>query len=92
MWRVYGDQKMKTFRGVATIALLAACILFGVGNPPMERAPPIPARVWVTAAVLLASIAAMEFVGMWLASFVLMVGLGRSRASPGTPAPRWATW
>ena len=62
---------------IAVIALLAACILFGVGNPPMERAPPIPARVWVTAAVLLAFIAAMEFAGMWLASFVLMVGLGR---------------
>ena len=62
---------------IAVIALLAVCILFGVGNPPMERAPPMPARVWVTAGVLLAFIAAVEVVGMWLASFVLMVGLGR---------------
>ena len=62
---------------IAVIALLAVCILFGVGNPPMERAPPIPARVWVTAGVLLAFIAAVELAGMWLASFVLVVGLGR---------------
>ena len=62
---------------LAVIALLAVCILFGIGNPPMERAPPIPARVWITAVVLLAFIAALEFAGMWLASFVLMVGLGR---------------
>lgn len=62
---------------IAVIALLAICILFGVGNPPMERPPPVPARVLVSAGVLLAFVGAVELVGMWAASFVLMVGLGR---------------
>jgi hypothetical protein len=62
---------------IAVIALLAICILFGFGNPPMERPPPVPARVWVTAGVLLAFVGAVELLGMWAASFLLMVGLGR---------------
>jgi hypothetical protein len=62
---------------IAVMAILAICIAFGIGNPPMDDPPPIPARVWITAGVLLAYIAAVEVFGMWLASFVLLVGLGR---------------
>lgn len=62
---------------IAVIAVLAVCIAFGVGNPPMPKPEPIPTSVWITAAALLAYIAAVELIGMWLASFVLLFGLGR---------------
>jgi tripartite tricarboxylate transporter TctB family protein len=62
---------------IAVIALLAICIAFGIGNPPMTTPPPIPSSVWITGGVLLLYIAAVELVGMWLASFGLLVGLGR---------------
>lgn len=62
---------------IAVIALLAVCIALGIGNPPMQSPPPVPARVWITLGVLLAYIAAVELIGMWLASFVLIVGLSR---------------
>jgi Tripartite tricarboxylate transporter TctB family len=62
---------------VALIAVLAVCIALGIGNPAMERPPPIPVNVWITLAALLAYIAAIELIGMWLASFALLVGLGR---------------
>lgn len=59
------------------VAVLALCILFGVGNPPMQAPAPVPGIVWVTVGVLAAYIAAVELLGMWIASFVLLVGLGR---------------
>ncbi len=62
---------------LAVIAILALCIAFGIGNPPMQAPAPIPAAVWVTAGVLAAYVAALELLGMWLASFILLVGLGR---------------
>lgn len=62
---------------ITVIAVLAVCIALGIGNPPMEKPAPIPVSVWITVAVLLAYIAAIELIGMWLASFALLVGLGR---------------
>ncbi len=62
---------------IAVIVVLAVCIAFGIGNPPMEKPAPVPVSVWVTAGVLVAFVAAVELIGMWLASFVLVVGLGR---------------
>lgn len=62
---------------IAVIAVLAVCIALGIGNPPMETPPPIPLSVWITLAGLLLYIAAIELIGMWLASFALLVGLGR---------------
>lgn len=62
---------------IGVIAVLAVCILFGVGNPPMEVPAPVPGMVWVAVAILAAYVAVVELAGMWLASFVLMVGLGR---------------
>ncbi len=62
---------------IAVIAALGLCIALGIGNPPMQRPPPIPASVWVTLGVLSLYIAAIQLLGMWLASFGLLVGLGR---------------
>jgi len=62
---------------LAVIAILAVCILFGIANPPMAPPEPIPGIVWVTLGILAAFIFAVELVGMWIACFVLMVGLGR---------------
>ena len=62
---------------IAVIAVLAVCIAFGIGSPPMEKPAPVPASVWITAGVLVAFVVAVELIGMWLASFLLVVGLGR---------------
>jgi hypothetical protein len=62
---------------IALIAILAICIGLGIGNPPSESPPRIPGIVYVTAGVLAAYAVAIEVFGMWLPSFVLMVGLGR---------------
>jgi hypothetical protein len=62
---------------IGVIAVLAVCIALGIGNPPMEKPLPIPPSVWLTVGVLSAYIAAIELIGMWLASFALLVGLGR---------------
>lgn len=62
---------------IAVMVVLAVCIAFGIGGQPMEKPAPVPVSVWITAGVLFAFVAAVELIGMWLASFVLMVGLGR---------------
>lgn len=62
---------------IAVIVVLAVCIAFGIGNPPMEKPEPVPVSVWITAGVLVAFVAAVQLIGMWLASFVLVLGLGR---------------
>jgi hypothetical protein len=62
---------------IAVMAILAVCIGLGIGNPPSEAPAPIPRIVYITAAVLAAYVAAVEVLGMWIASFILMTGLGR---------------
>lgn len=62
---------------IGAIAVIAACILFGIGSPPMDKPAPIPPVVWVTVAILAAYVAAVELVGMWAASLLAMVVLGR---------------
>jgi hypothetical protein len=62
---------------IAVMVLLAVCIAFGIGSPPMEKPAPVPVSVWITAGVLVAFVAAVELLGMWLAAFVLLVGLAR---------------
>ena len=62
---------------IAVIVVLAVCIAFGIGNPPIEKPAPVPLSVWLTAGVLVAFMFAVEWFGMWLASFMLLVGLGR---------------
>ncbi|HUP98625.1 MAG TPA: tripartite tricarboxylate transporter TctB family protein [Usitatibacter sp.] len=62
---------------IAVMALLALGIMFGIGNPPMEKPERVPGVVWVTLAILGAYIAALEILGMWIASLVLMLVLGR---------------
>ena len=62
---------------IAVMAVLALCIAFGLGNPASPRAAPVPPIVWITGALLAAFVFALEVFGMWIAAFVLMVGLGR---------------
>lgn len=62
---------------IGVIALLAVLAAFGIGNPPMETPPPIPPMVWITAAVSIAFVGAVALVGMWPASIVFLIGLGR---------------
>jgi len=62
---------------IAVMAVLAVCIALGIGNPPMDSPPPIPVGVWITVGVLVTYIAAIGLFGMWLASFAVLVGLGR---------------
>lgn len=62
---------------IGVIAVLAVCVALGIGNPSSARPPPVPAIVWITMAVLAAYVALLQVGGMWLTSFVLMVGLGR---------------
>ena len=62
---------------IGMIAVIAACIAFGVGSPAMERPAPVPRVVWVTVALLAAYVVALELVGMWAASLLVMVVLGR---------------
>ncbi len=61
---------------IGVIAFLAVLAAFGIGNPPMETPPPVPPMVWITSAVLLAFVGAVELVGMWPAAVVFLVGLG----------------
>lgn len=62
---------------IAVIALLALCVVLGLGNPASAAPAPVPGIVWITMAVLAGYVALLEVGGMWLTSFVLMVGLGR---------------
>ena len=62
---------------IGVIAFLAVLAAFGIGNPPMETPPPVPPMVWITSAVLLAFVGAVELVGMWPSAIVFLVGLGR---------------
>ena len=62
---------------IGVMAVLAACIGLGIGNPPMDAPPDIPRIVWITVAVLAAYVATIELLGMWIASFLVMVALGR---------------
>jgi len=58
------------------MAILALLIALGIGAPPIEALPPLPARVWATGAVLFGFIGAVELIGMFPSSFLLLVGLG----------------
>jgi len=61
---------------IAVMAILAVCIAFGIGNPPMESPAPVAGIVWITMAVLAGYVVLLELTGMWIASFVLMMVLG----------------
>ncbi len=61
---------------IAVIAFLAVLASFGIGNPPMETPAPVPRMVWITSAVLLAFVGAVELIGMWLSAIIFLVGLG----------------
>ena len=62
---------------IAAMALLAICIGLGIGNPPSEDPARIPGIVWITVGLLAVFVVALEILGMWVAAFVIMVGLGR---------------
>ena len=61
---------------IGVIAFLAVLAAFGIGNPPMETPPAVPPMVWITSAVLLAFVGAVELVGMWPSAIIFLVGLG----------------
>jgi hypothetical protein len=52
-------------------------IALGVGNAPLAAPPRIPRMVWITAAAMLLFMALVEVIGMWPASLLFLVGLGR---------------
>ena len=62
---------------IGVIAMLAVCIALGIGSPAMAKPAPVAPIVWITAALLAAYVAALELIGMWAASLVIMVVLGR---------------
>lgn len=62
---------------IGVIAVLAVCVAFGIGSPAMAKPAPVPLIVWVTAAVLAGYVAALQLIGMWAASLLIMVVLGR---------------
>ena len=62
---------------ILVMAILAVCIAFGIASPPMENPAPVPGIVWITVGILAAYIAALEILGMWIASLALMLVLGR---------------
>ena len=62
---------------IGVIAAIAVCIAFGIGSPPMERPAPVPRVVWVTVALLAGYVAALQLIGMWAASLLVMLVLGR---------------
>jgi putative tricarboxylic transport membrane protein len=62
---------------LAVIALLAVLIGLGIGTTPMAAPPRVAPMVWITGGVVLAFMAAVELIGLWPSSFLLLVGLGR---------------
>src|SRR5687768_16818529 len=62
---------------IGVIAVLAICIALGIGTPESAKPPPVPGIVWITMAILAGYVALLEIGGMWITSFLLMVGLGR---------------
>ena len=62
---------------IGVIAVLAVCIAFGIGSPAMDKPAPVPPIVWTTTFVLASYILALKLLGMWAASFLVMVLLGR---------------
>ncbi len=62
---------------LATMILLAVLLALGVGASKMDRPAPAPPMVWLTAAALIVFMGLVELVGMWPASFVFLIGLGR---------------
>jgi hypothetical protein len=62
---------------LATLAVLALLLAFGIGSPPAERPRRLPRRAWVTAGILMGFMAAVELIGMWPSSLALLIGLGR---------------
>ena len=61
---------------IGVIAFLAVLALFGIGNPPMETPASVPPMVWMTAAILLAFVGAVQLVGMWPSAIIFLIGLG----------------
>lgn len=60
-----------------TMALLAGLMALHVGITPMGPPAPVARMVWLTGGALLAFMGVIELVGMWIASFALLVGVGR---------------
>ncbi len=62
---------------LATMVLLAVLLALGVGASKMDRPAPVPPMVWLTGAVLAVFMGLVELIGMWAASFIFLIGLGR---------------
>ncbi len=61
---------------LATLAVLAVLMAFNIGSAAMDRPTPLPRSVWITGAVLVGFMGAVELVGMWASSLALLIGLG----------------
>jgi hypothetical protein len=62
---------------LAAMAVFAVLIALGMGNAPLAPPPRLPRMVWITGAAILSFMALVEVLGMWLAAFLFLVGLGR---------------
>ncbi len=60
-----------------TMALLAGLMALHIGITPMDPPAAIPRMVFLTGGAMFAFMGVVELVGMWIACFVFLVGVGR---------------
>jgi putative tricarboxylic transport membrane protein len=62
---------------LVAMSIFALLVALGVGNAPLAPPPRLPRMVWLTGAAMLLFMVLVEVLGMWLAAFLFLVGLGR---------------
>jgi hypothetical protein len=60
-----------------TMALLAGLMALHIGIRPMERPAAVPRMVYLTGGAMFLFLGVVELVGMWIACFAFLVGVGR---------------
>jgi hypothetical protein len=59
------------------MALLAGLMALHIGITPMEPPAAIPRMVYLTGGAMFLFLGVVELVGMWIACFAFLVGVGR---------------
>lgn len=60
-----------------TMALLAGLMALHIGITPMDPPAAVPRMVYLTGGVMFVFLGVVELVGMWVACFAFLVGVGR---------------